>query len=327
MVEINASLISIIIPVYKVEPFLRQCLDSVIGQSYANLEIILVDDGSPDRCPEICDKYAQKDNRINVIHKENGGLSSARNSGLDACKGDYITFVDSDDWISEQYIETLFLLIIEEDADIVIGENKLFYNNCLDIDKNKRIITNNYTQQEALNALFRKNLVSHTVSWGKLYKKSLFKNLRFPIDRYHEDEFTTYILFFNSTKITYTNKILYYYRQRLGSITGTEHNQDFICAKEQQLAFFKEKQFDKLLPFILAELCWLLLRSFNDAICHGQSKIAKTALADLQKHAKEPEFKNIRFTHRVFLSIFSTVPQLYLFFQSSKKFFSFSKSR
>ena len=120
----SQPLVSIIVPIYKVEPYLRRCLDSIVNQSYTNLEIILVDDGSPDNCPQICDEYASKDNRIKVIHKKNGGLSDARNAGLDICKGEYISFVDSDDWVDEKYIETLLDLAIKENVDIAIGEHE-----------------------------------------------------------------------------------------------------------------------------------------------------------------------------------------------------------
>ena len=115
-------LVSIIVPIYKVEPYLRRCLDSIVNQTYTNLEIILVDDGSPDGCPQICDEYAAKDKRIVVIHKENGGLSDARNAGLDICKGEYIFFIDSDDWIKTDTIEFLYKITQDKKSDIVIGD-------------------------------------------------------------------------------------------------------------------------------------------------------------------------------------------------------------
>ena len=140
------SLVSIIVPIYKVEPYLHRCLDSIVNQSYTNLEIILVDDGSPDTCPQICDEYATKDNRIVDIHKNNGGLSDARNVGLDISKGEYITFVDSDDWIDKQYVETLLTLITTENSDIVFGENEPFHTNYSTQNKKKQYFKTNYTQ-------------------------------------------------------------------------------------------------------------------------------------------------------------------------------------
>ena len=119
-------MISIIIPVYKTEPYLRKCVDSVLAQTYTNLEVILVDDGSPDDCGKICDEYAAKDSRVKVIHKENGGLSSARNCGLDVATGKYIGFVDSDDWIDPDMYETLLGLLLRYDADIAEGSYRFF---------------------------------------------------------------------------------------------------------------------------------------------------------------------------------------------------------
>ena len=112
------QLVSIIVPIYNVEKYIKECIDSIINQTYKNLEIILVDDGSPDCCPKICDEYSKKDKRIKVIHKENGGLSSARNAGLDVAKGEYVSFIDSDDVVDEKFIETLYNLCIENNCDI-----------------------------------------------------------------------------------------------------------------------------------------------------------------------------------------------------------------
>ena len=123
------ELISVVVPVYNVEKYIDKCINSIINQTYKNLEIILVDDGSPDNCGNICDEYAKKDNRIIVIHKENGGLSDARNTGIEVSKGKYITFIDSDDYISDNYVSFLYNLIIEYKADISIGKHYVLYEN------------------------------------------------------------------------------------------------------------------------------------------------------------------------------------------------------
>ena len=310
-----SPLISIIVPIYKVEPYLRRCLDSIVNQTYTNLEIILVDDGSPDACPQICDEYATKDNRIVVIHKNNGGLSDARNAGLNISKGDYISFVDSDDWIDKQYVETLLTLIKTENSDIVFGENEPFHTNYSTQNKKKQYFVTNYTQLGSLEVLFSKNLVSHTVPWGKLYKRELFVNVRFPIGRFHEDEFTTYILFSKSSKITYTNACLYFYRQRANSITSSAHNEDFICAREQQLAFFKRYNFESIVPLVLEKLCWLQLRTFFDQRKRNNNHL-ENILADLRKKTNDKDFKKIGFIHRQSLNFFSTHPHLYLAYRN-----------
>lgn len=305
-------LVSIIVPIYKVEPYLRRCLDSIVNQTYTNLEIILIDDGSPDGCPQICDEYAANDNRIVVIHKENGGLSDARNAGLDICKGEYISFVDSDDWVDEKYIEVLLSLSIKENTDIVIGEYVKINGKIP--QKEENVWTKTYSSKEALIRLFSKNNITYTVSWGKLYKKELFNSIRFPIGKYHEDEFTTYILFYNSTKIVYTSKALYNYYQRAGSIVSTRHPWDVLDYLEQRFIFFKERKEFKLLPLILSPLCWQLLCAYwnqhkqKDPSCKTYLKRLRLHLKDF-KHIEKPLF------HYIPLVIFAYVPQLYLLYR------------
>lgn len=303
-------LISIIIPIYKVEPYLQRCLDSILNQTYSNLEIILVDDGSPDGCPQICDDYATKDNRIIVIHKKNGGLSDARNTGLDICKGDYISFVDSDDYVNEKYIEELFKISIKENADIVIAENIQTAP-----QQNSKHFIKAYSNKDALIHLFSNNHIAFIVSWGKLYKKHLFSTLRFPIGKFHEDEFTTYILFYNSKKIVYTSEILYYYYQRAGSIVSTRHPWDVLDYLEKRYLFFKEKKETELLSYLLPPLCWQLLCAYWNQSTHKQKDSANKYLNQLRYYMKD--FKHIKAPvfHTIPLIIFSYIPQLYLLYR------------
>lgn len=306
-------LVSIIIPIYNVERYLKRCLDSVIRQTYTNLEIILVDDGSLDSCPQICDEYASKDNRIIVIHKKNGGLSEARNAGLNICKGDFITFIDSDDWINKKYIDILLNLALKENADIAIGENTRTDGNITVATSTPHI--NSYTSHETLTHLFTKNHDAFIISCGKLYKKHLFSTLRFPIGKFHEDEFTTYILFYNSKKIVYTSEILYYYYQRAGSIASTRHPWDVLDYLEKRYLFFKEKKETKLLSYLLPPLCWQLLCAYWNQSTHKQKDSANKYLNQLRyymkdfKHIKAPAF------HTFPLIIFSCIPQLYLLYR------------
>lgn len=305
-------LVSIIVPVYKVEPYLRRCLDSIVNQTYTNLEIILVEDGSPDDCPQICDEYAARDKRIVVIHKENGGLSDARNAGLDICKGGYISFVDSDDWVDETYIETLLDLSIKENADIAIGEN-IRTEGCSKPTK-KNITINACHSKEALKHLFSQNHIAFTVSWGKLYKKNLFSTLRFPKGKYHEDEFTTYILFYKSKKIVYTSEILYYYYQRADSIVSTRHPWDVLEFLEQRYLFFKDKNEKDLLPLLISPLCWQLLCAYwfelkKDAVN------ANKRLSDFRKYTNEECFVQVPLFHKFFLKLFAQIPYLYMFYR------------
>lgn len=211
--------ISVIIPVYKVEPYLRQCLDSVVDQTYKNLEIICVDDGSPDKCGTICDEYAKKDSRIRVIHRENGGLSAARNSGIDIATGEYICFIDSDDFVSKSFVKYLYTLIKKYKADIsvcplirYISDNK--------IDKGKGFVEDCVDSSGALSRIFSENRYIGVVACNKMYSRKLFDSIRYPEGKFYEDSGTTYKLFLESKKIAFGEYAKYYYRvARKGQIT------------------------------------------------------------------------------------------------------------
>lgn len=237
--------ISVIVPVYKVEKFLPKCIDSISNQTVKNLEIILVNDGSPDKCGEICNSYAIKDSRIRVIHKENGGLSDARNRGLDVATGDYVSFIDSDDYVHEKFYETLLSLMDTHGADIAqCGFVKVYeetVNNSLpDSEEEKRTVLNNI---DALNNLYSNHDGSAVVVWNKLYKRELLQNIRFPIGRIHEDEFTTYKILYSINKMVITSRKLYYYFQRADSIMSSKFNSGSVLAVEaysQQVSFFND---------------------------------------------------------------------------------------
>lgn len=222
-------LISVIVPVFQVEEYLEKCISSILHQTYKNLEIILVDDGSADGSGEMCDKYALSDNRINVIHKENGGLSSSRNAGIEIAKGKYLCFVDSDDMIHEQYIEKLWRLCVNYDADIAQCD-------FLCIDKDSKLLPLNpdrdicvLSGMEALREYcFGISEVQYCVSWNKLYRKELFDGIRFPVGRQHEDVFTSYKLLYKAKRVVLTSEYLYYYLQRADSITGKGFTLKFL---------------------------------------------------------------------------------------------------
>lgn len=236
------DLISVIVPIYNVEKYINKCIDSIINQTYTNLEIILVDDGSPDNCGKICDEYAKKDNRIKVIHKENGGLSDARNVGIKNAKGMYITVVDSDDYIEQKYIEILYKSIKENETDIAIGSHKVIYENGTIIDKS----TNEENVIESKNVL-KRILYDEGIdlsAWAKLYKKELFYSIQYPKDRLYEDAATTYKLIDASNKISIISKPIYNYMIRNNSITNNDFSKkkmDLIISTEEMATYIKEK--------------------------------------------------------------------------------------
>lgn len=213
--------ISIIVPIYNTESYLDKCIDSIVNQTYSNLEIILVDDGSPDSCSQICDKWAEKDERIKVIHKSNGGLSDARNTGIDISTGEFIMFVDSDDFIDINIVKNLLLLQYNTDADIVCGgfycyKEGSIYNVYNEIIKQEMVIFSGIEQL--------KNMLNQEIdcsACGKLYKRSIINNHRFIKGRYNEDVIFLFTTYANCEKVVYTNKNYYYYRDTDGSITHT----------------------------------------------------------------------------------------------------------
>ncbi|MDY4279090.1 MAG: glycosyltransferase [Faecalicoccus sp.] len=235
--------LSIIVPVYQVEAHIDECITSILDQTFRDFELILVDDGSLDRCPAICDVYAQKDSRIRVIHQKNQGLSAARNTGLQAARGDYIGFVDSDDFIEASMYEKLLDNLEREKADIsVCGRYKVWGDK--KIQEQKSNVYKVMDSAQAL-ALMNTNVLGYfdVAAWDKIYKRSCFKGIEFPEGKLCEDWFVMYKLFFNAHRIVYDSIPLYNYRQRTGSIThGKKVNTMSLAASLEVLNFVRMQQ-------------------------------------------------------------------------------------
>lgn len=208
------ELISVIIPVYKVQEYLDECVASVLSQTYTNLEIILVDDGSPDDCPRMCDHWAGCDSRIRVIHKENGGLSDARNVGLDIACGEYIAFVDSDDYIKPEMLEKLYSALVTTQADIAACG----IQNCGDGVYATWGCENVIGTPEQIYELLYRDTAYPVSAWNKLYRRSCWQALRFPVGKICEDAFTTYQLIHYAKRVVMIPHALYCYRIRPDSI-------------------------------------------------------------------------------------------------------------
>ncbi len=223
-------LVSIIVPIYNVEEYLQRCLDSIINQTYKTIEIILVDDGSPDKCGEMCDEFAKQDSRIIVIHKENGGLSSARNAGLDIAKGDYVMFVDSDDYVEPQFCEIPLKLALEKNVEIVsFGYNKVFeagHRLCRKTN-NPRIINSS----EGIREIIEKKDIIFSFAVNKIYDKTLFSHIRYPYGKIYEDQATTYLLFHEAKEIYVSDSVLYNYVYRNSSISAEWDKPEAIEAR------------------------------------------------------------------------------------------------
>lgn len=230
-------LISVIIPVYNVSAYLDECVNSVIGQTYKNLEIILVDDGSPDDCPQKCDDYAVKDSRIKVIHQSNGGMSDARNSALSVCTGEYISFVDSDDAVANDYIETLYTVLNDNKVELSICNHEDFSS---EIPQNRTFLLDStiHNAREAISIILKGRPFTPS-AWGKLYHRRLFQELRFPKGiMIGEDLATVWKSIFRAGNVAYTTSVKYYYRQNPTSITQVNfsyRNMDMIKVHEMLL--------------------------------------------------------------------------------------------
>ena len=235
--------ISVIVPIYKVEPYLRRCVDSILAQTFADFEVILVDDGSPDGCPAICDEYAGKDERVRVIHQENGGLSAARNAGLDWVFANsdsrWISFVDSDDWVHPRFLEYLHRAVVENKVKISVCNVK-------EVSEYKYSDIENFPfNSNALDALdfYADNYFLGTVAWNKLYCRSIFSKERYPIGKLHEDAFLSYRLLYGVGKVVYIHSKLYYYFQNEAGIMKSKYSLARLAeveAIEEQCYFFKK---------------------------------------------------------------------------------------
>ena len=236
-------MISVVVPVYNVASYLPQCLDSLLSQTYKDLEIIIVNDGSTDDSPQICDSYATKDRRVKVVHKTNGGLSDARNVGVTQATGDRIYFADSDDWVDKNAILKLYEFAIANDCDIVQGNmyyaypDYLLYRN-VSLQEHKKMVLK---REEAMRELIINDRIKN-FAWGKLYKTCLVRNLEFPIGKFFEDSFWQHLVIDRIERYGIIDEPLYYYRQRSDSISGDKLNktEDLLEGYRYRLAFVRE---------------------------------------------------------------------------------------
>ena len=243
----NYPLISIIVPVYKVEKYLKKCIESILYQTYKNYELILVDDGSPDCCPVICDNYSEKDDRVTVIHKQNGGLSDARNAGMAIAKGNFICFVDGDDYVSEDFCELLLNAVLKSNADMAICNYLVVDENGNSIqEKNAHLPIKDecISSQEFIKEYCGKYGWYYVIACNKIYKRELFENVKYPVGKQHEDAFVIHHLVSRCKRIACVKKALYFYVQRQGSIMSQKsvRNMDLGEALIDQYKFAKKNK-------------------------------------------------------------------------------------
>lgn len=253
-------LISVIVPVYNVEKYLEKCVDSIINQTYSNLEIILVNDGSPDNCPQICDEYAKKDKRIKVIHKKNGGQADARNKALDIMQGEWVVFIDSDDFVEKDFIETLYELCFKFDTKMSMINFRSFTDEREILDKKPQI-----NEKESL-ITCEKMLYKMCVGdigfavWKFLFHKDIFKNIRFPSGQIYEDIFIAFDVLNLSKKVAITNAIKYFYRVRIGSTVNSFNKKHLVGVDSvKRFASFVAKEYPLLKDATSYAICTSML--------------------------------------------------------------------
>lgn len=284
------NLVSIVVPIYNVEKYLDKCVKSICNQTYTNLEIILVDDGSPDKCGKMCDEYAQNDDRIKVVHKKNGGLSDARNAGIRIATGKYLFLVDSDDYIREDTIALMYDRIEKDNADICICDIAIVDENGQKLNDNgiaQTVIESKiYNQEDMYERIITTPNWFFVVAWNKLYKREIFDNISYPKGRIHEDELTIHYIVEKCNKITTLNEKLYFYVQRNQSIMHDGgykvKNLDIVQAFGDRAYFFIDHNENERAFRMLVRMRTVLLDGYI-ALRNDKSTEKKNRINELYK--------------------------------------------
>ncbi|WP_216696880.1 glycosyltransferase family 2 protein [Anaerostipes faecalis] len=300
------SLISVIVPVYNVEQWLERCIESICRQSYHNLQIILVDDGSTDNSGKICDRFALTDSRVLVIHKKNGGLSDARNAGMLQAKGEYISFVDSDDWLESLFYENLFFVIQKYDCDIVGCEYQKKKEQILETTDISNISEQVFDRTSAMSALIDNRI--QQVVWNKLYKQKIIEDIFFKKGKYHEDEFWSYQVFARAKTYVSIDYIGYNYFQRENSIMGEEYSLKRLDAVEAKVERqnFLNSHFSELVVKGKINLIFTCLYHGQLSLTYLPKNEQKKALKYLKSIIEQfrvngKETKDLSFSHKIWL--------------------------
>lgn len=287
----SQPLISVIVPVYKVEEYLKECVDSIRRQTYENLEILLVDDGSPDRSGEMCDTLALEDPRIRVIHKENGGLSSARNAGIDAATGEYLSFVDSDDWIDLRMYERLYALMQQHNAQIAAGGLQTSLGSFFNLSYPSKKDVEVYTQSGALREVTRNQKITNSFC-DKLWDKRIFSSVRFPVGEVYEDMKTIPKCLELVDTVVYDPYPMYFYRMTDESITRGQFQPRMFeeaYAAKARAAYYREKHpenYDAAVADYIRTSIMKIWHSRKSPACKEQRKaLIREMRGDLPKAA------------------------------------------
>lgn len=311
-------LISVIIPVYNVQQYLEECLDSILNQTFKSYEVIIIDDGSTDSCGAICDLYAERNERIRVLHTVNQGLSEARNTGISMARGKYLAFIDSDDYVDKTYLKKMYQAIVKTNAEICESNYICVYS-----DRNVWSRKMEETEENSINAirrLFAPPYLGYVNTWNKLYKRELFENIRFPKGKLHEDEFTTYKLLYEANKIVYINEYLYFYRQRENSIMNATFSKKRLAvleSLEEKEKFFADRNIDmnKELGFHRYVTELNILNAMVDSRSVDM-EVWNAVYLDINSNRKKLIRNSyLKVGHKISLSFIKNNPDLYILFR------------
>ena len=277
--------VSVIVPVYNVEKYLHRCIDSILAQTYSDFELIIVDDGSSDNCPSICDEYASSDSRVRVIHKVNEGVSKARNDGINVARGTYVTFIDSDDYISAHYLEVLYTAIEINDADISVtrrSKKAIFEYEELDYTI--------LTKRSAIEYFLSENSDAVRTPWGKLVRREICEKYLFPVDRsYSEDRAVVYRWYYSANRVVDTKSRLYYYNDENPQSVSQNTNYSpkrfgSLETIDELMKFLKEENFPTLHQRLVLENLQACYSHYKNAV---QSNCDKKVVAYLRKKNRQ----------------------------------------
>lgn len=284
--------LSIIVPIYKVEKYLDECIQSILGQTFTDLELILVDDGSPDACPQMCDAAAEQDSRVRVIHQKNGGLSAARNTGIEAARGNWLGFVDSDDFVAPDMYEKLYHAAVSANADCAMCSVQLIHEDGsrMDTPPQWKVYGGGYTGEDILKTITWQNNAPYLVAWNKLYRREVFRTLRYPVGRINEDVFVFAELFDTIKMVACVEQPLYFYRQRTGSIMQSKctlRNLDEMWSFVHCFECFQRSGRMEILPFVESRIFAKLTGVYYRLSAQEQhSDAMRQAMAAQKKAAK-----------------------------------------
>lgn len=283
--------ISVIVPIYNVEQYLVKCINSILNQTFKDFELILVNDGSTDSSLSICKNYLKKDNRIKIINKKNGGLSEARNYGLDKAIGKYVCFIDSDDFVEQNYLSELYYTIKQSNSDITICEFNTVNEKYQRIDTvclNEPQTVKQTSGKDVVKYLYEDNSIANVVAWNKLYKRSLFNNLKYEAGRFFEDEYMIVPILWEAKSVSFVRKPLYDYLQRPDSIMHTSLTgkkiKDTIDFQKQRIKFFHSVNRVDFEKKAIQNYRYSIIKMMMDDNCKANPKLKKELQSDFRKY-------------------------------------------